>query len=82
MFFSGLIYRLSTGIPGYGLHTEMILKFFPINWKFPECCSRITEQSGIPEHSGNFWNVIEYHFGKFSEKLFWNFPEQDTRITL
>ena len=54
--------RVSTGISGYGLRTEMIRKFFPfplwkrfrnskrffyVNRKFPERCSGITERYGI-----------------------------------
>ena len=38
-----MIGRVSTGIPGYGLHTEMIQKFFPFPlWKR-------FRKSGIPE---------------------------------
>ena len=51
-----LISRVSTGIPGYGLRTEMFSisimekvpeRFFPLNRKFPGRCSGITERYGI-----------------------------------
>ena len=58
--------RVSTGIPGYGLRTEMIREFFPFpSWKrfrkFPECCSGIL-----------FWKIPVYGtiFTEFSGKRF------------
>ena len=85
--------RVSTRIPGYGLRTEMIRKFFPFPlWKsfqktgiperFPEHffsrktekqCSRITDRYGIPERSGYFRNVPEYHSRNFPKNRSRNF---------
>ena len=73
------ITRVSTGIPGYGLRTEMIRKFFPFPlWKR-------FRKTGIPERFfplyGNFRNIVpelqivtEFRtFQKFSGN--YRFPE-------
>ena len=94
MVIEGLQLGFPPEIPSYGLSTEMIMKFFPfqlwkrfpefrnnffsVNRKFPE---RWFQNYGMFRNSGNFRNVPKFGSGKFSEKSFRNFPEQNTRIT-
>ena len=74
--------RVSTGIPGYGLRTEMIRKFFPfplwkrfrndffsVKRKFPERCYEITDRYGIPERSGTFRNIVPEIFWKIVPEI-------------
>ena len=72
-----IIIRVSTGIPGYGLRTEMIRKFF----QFP--LWKRFQKTGIPEQFFSCKTEISrISFRKFSEKSFQKFPVFETIGTI